>query len=610
MSRIVASFISEALRPPSPLPMVEWAEANISLDHSSDIPGRLQMEFYPQSRAFVTHAWARRTRRLVAICAAQSAKTSSCLFVLMRYIVENPRPVIWYVATMESAKDFAKRKLFPMILDCPPVFRLSPTERDEWTGKLVQFASMNLLIRGAESKLDLQGAEAGVIICDERREWKPGRIQMARKRLTSFRSGKEISIGTAGMVGGELHNDFTDGSQGFFHFACPACQHVQPFRFGRKKSPWHPEPRERGGIVFKFDDDRTKGADGEYDLDLVRKFARYECESCGHHMGNSDKPALLKTVREVHRNTRALPEYPSLTWGAMMLNLPATEFGEIAVEFIRAKQLLKATGDTEALQAFVTETLGEPWKQHVESVSDKDILSRQGDYFSGEAWPHEKGRTCHVLAMDRQQGYLMFTHRQWRRGGQSRLIRCGNFQGIEEARLYQLEHKIEHVIGDDGGPNNSTDGVVEWRTACARYGWHSFKGEGRAELFSRGDDGSPVRSFWKQSSCIVGQGSLTGKQAEIPLWLWCVPHYKMKLYQVFLRGQGPLYEIPRDVPTQYLRQLQANELRSRPLRDGSTEFFYFETGPDHFADCELMGLAFADVSGIIRLMQPESPKAG
>jgi len=424
-SRQVAEFIGEAFRPPSELPLDQWAEANVILGTTAAIPGRISLEFYPTTRAFLRHAQQRRTRKLVAITSAQSTKTQAALIVLLNRIAENPIPTMWITATFESAKDFARKRLFPSILECPPVARLAPHDRSEWTGSLIQFASMNVMLRGSNSRIGLQSDPVGLLICDERREWRPGAIELARKRVRTFANHLELSIGTAGTVNDTLHRDFMDGSQTFFHFACPQCQHAQPFRFGRMRSPWFPEPRERGGVVWE-ETEQTRTAEGSWNFDEVRRSARYECEACGARFANTDKPALLKTIREVHRNARVLPEKPSLHWNALCMPLVSCDFGEVAVEFLMANDALKRSGDQEALKSFVTETLGEPWEPRAERVEQDDVLARLGDYYTGQRMDGVPERDAVlVLALDRQQLHHVFVLREWRRGGASRLIRCG-----------------------------------------------------------------------------------------------------------------------------------------------------------------------------------------
>ena len=595
----VAEWICEALKPPSNLPLDEWAEANIFLDNTSAIPGRIRLEFYPATRSFLKAAQNRRTRRVVVITSAQSAKTQGALIVLLNRIAENPVPAMWITATLDSAKDFAKKRMFPSILDCEPVRRLAPLDRSEWTGSLVQFATMNLMIRGANSRIGLQSDPVGLLVCDERREWKTGAIDLARKRVRTFATFLELSIGTAGNVGDSLHRDFLVGSQTFFHFNCPSCQHSQPFRFGKNKTPFF-EKRERGGIVWP-EDETTRSSAGVWNFDGVRKAARYQCEKCGELFANTDKPRLLKTIHEVTRNPKALPEKWSFHWNAIYMPLASCDFGEIAVEFLLANEALKL-GDQEPMKAFVTETIGEPWQVVAQKVDEQDVLARQGDYFTGQLWQGEASNdSTLVLSLDRQQNHLVYVLRQWRKGGASRMIRCGILTSIEDVRAMQLDFKIRNVVGDDGGMN-----VTLWRTACARYGWHSFKGEDAPHFVSRNEDRLQVRSFWKESRCDPGIGTTWAGRGEIPLWLWSRPHFLEKLYHVFIRGHGAEWSIPKDASGDYLRQIAANEMREKHSADGSVSNYWHSTGADHFADCELMQLAFADVSGILQFA-PQKP---
>lgn len=588
-----ADFIREALRPPSQLPLSQWAEANVRLDHTSYVQGKLSLEFYPQLKAFLGHANRRRMKRLVAVTSAQSAKTTAVMLTLLWRIAENPTPSMWVSATTEKAKEFAKRRLYPSILDCQSVHQLAPKDRSEWTARLVQFATMDLMIRGAMSKQDMTSDPVGLLICDERREWRAGMIELARKRIVTFGNAQELSIGTAGVKGDSLHRDFQEGSQGFIHFACPKCQHSQPFRFGRKASPMFPEAREKGGVVWPHDE-RTENADGSKNIEAIRTLAAYECEKCGHHIQQQERMGLLKSAVEWHRNTRKVEELPSLHWNVLCMPLASLGFGAVAVEFVQAMAALKSQGDQEPLRTFVCDTLGEPWEMLATKVEASDVMARLGDYHFGERDEMTKTPSVDVLTIDRQKDHLVYVWRQWFKGGASRLVRAGKLpDDFEEVRRFQTDHRIKIVAGDDGGYEDAENmagdarNVYRWRVACVRFGWHSLKGDKAANYVSEN-----VRTYWKRSPFNTGAGNTVLTNA----FLWCKAHYLNKLFNVFLKGEGPDWKLPRNAPAEYLHQLQSYEFRE----DGTG---WVKVAQDHAASCELMQLVIADAAEIV-----EAPK--
>jgi len=589
-------YMAEAILPPSQMTFAQWAEANVRLDHTSYIQGALSLEFYPQLRAFLAHAQRRRMKRITAITSAQSAKTTAVMLTLLARIAENPTPAMWVSASTEKAKEFAKRRLYPFILDCEKVRRLAPKDRSEWTGRLVQFASMDLMIRGAVSKADMTSDPVGLLICDERREWRPGMIELARKRIVTFGNAQELSIGTAGIKDDSLHRDYESGSRGLLLFTCPACQHRQPFRFGKKATPIFPEQRERGGVVWP-DDERTRNADGSWNMEAVSASAHYECEACGHLIPETQRIALLRDVTELHRTPKRAEEFPSLHWNVSYMPMASLGFGAQAVEFLSATQALKSTGDTEPLKAFVCDSQGEPWEMLASRVEASDIMARVGNYRTGEKFHESAGTIYNVLTVDRQKGHLVYVWRQWLKGGASRLIEFGMMlDNFDELRKFQIDRGIRNVAGDDGGyDEEDTGNVYRWRMACLKYGWHSFKGD-KADSFRDGQ----VRTYWKRSPFNTG----VGQHVLTNAYLWSKSHYLGKLYNVFLKGEGPPWQVPRDAHVDYLRQLSAYEFvpGSGPGDPGEWK----KKGHDHAASCELMQIAFADSASIIEKFTKEN----
>ena len=599
MSR-VSSMVSAAVRPPSRLPLEQWAEANVRLDHTSYVQGKLSLEFYPQLRAFFRHAERRRMKRLTVLKAAQTAATTGMMCALLQRIAENPVAAMWITANAEKAREYVQRRLYPAILDCPAVKPLAPSD-NEWTRRLVRFSTMDLMVRGAVSKADMTGDPAGLVVCDERREWTIP-IELVRQRLKTFGNAQEISIGTAGVVNDSLHRDWLHGSQGFIHFTCPKCQASQPFRFGKKRTPLFPENRDIGGVIWP-DDERTRNADGTWKLepttnpdgstsqDGVRKLATYQCEKCAEAIPQAARLGLLKSAHESHRNARMVEQFPSLHWNFMVMPGESMDFGAGAVTFLSAMNALKATGNQEPLKSFVTDDCGEPWEMLASKVEATDIMARMGSYEMGEQWVGSQGPVFNVLSLDRQKDHLVFVWRQWLKGGASRLIQNGKLpDDFEVLRKFQVDRGIKNVCGDDGGYDEANTGnVYRWRMACLKYGWTSFKGD-KAENFA----GDTARQYWKRSPFNTG----VGQHVLHNSYLFSKSHYLGKLYNVFLKGEGPSWAVPSNVGADYLHQLQAYEFR--PPANGEARGEWVRSGQDHAASCEMMQIVFADSSGIIQ----------
>ena len=601
--------IRDVVTPPSQEPTWQWIEQHVRIPPGSALPGPVDFALLPCPKAFISHCDNVQTRSCTALVSAQSTKTESVIQMILSRIVRKPVTTMWVMASAESCEEFAKKRLWQAVELCDQTRPLLPKAREEWTKQLAQFKTMNLILRGSNSRVGLQSDPVGLIICDERREWKKGAIELLRKRTLTFPGSLEISVGVAGFKDDEHHRDFENGSQTFFHWDCPHCGHAQPFRFGRKESVLFPQARECGGMVW--DENETTRPGGVWNFDEVLKTVAYECENiqCRARFKTADKARLLRTVKEFHRNPKAMPERISLHWNVMYMPWAKASFEAVVREFLMANDALKV-GDINPLMAFVQETLGEPWEIRANAIKAADIVERFGGYKMGTMWmdPSEPLRrernTAQFLTIDRQLGYLVAVHRQWRKNGQSRLIFAGRFSGDEDVRAYQLAHKI-------AGPCVGMDEAFETskaRKLAAQYGWILLRGDDK--IAATWIEGKSVKRPFRKADVDPGIGTAArGGILTVPVYFWENDYYKEKLYSNALRGLGPRWEIADDAPEDYLKEITAEELREERNSDNTIEWVWHRKGPNHSGDCECMQQVMAEIYEIGRLQpRPKEPE--
>ena len=608
----LTSIVTVGWKPPARVPAWQWCERNILLDNTSYFPGRISFDLFPCSKSFFNHAQNPRTRSVTVMVSAQSAKTQNAIMFLLWRIAEKPAPAMWAMAAADHCEEFGKKRLWPAVEDCRLVSDLSPKDRESWTKRLIRFDSMNLMLRGSNSRIGLQSDPVGLIICDERREWKHQAIDLIRKRTRTFADYLEISMGTAGVENDELHRDFLNGSQTFFHFTCPHCSRSQPFRFSKDATTLFDDNRKMGGIVWESNE--VTKPDGKWNFDELRKTVRYQCEGCGHLFANSDKPALLKTIHEVHRNPSALPSHVSLHWNAIYMPWLSCSFDEVAFEFLKSNHASKRAGgrDHGPLIAFTTETLGEPWREiSGEKPVEGEILKRCGNYMIGEEWPNDDG-TIKILTVDYQFGYLVYVLRQWRKGGASRLVKAGKLLDLDQLRQFQMDNGVaDRAVWVDCAHKGS-----DIFRACVQYGrwipgrsgadptwdgWTPLIGDDAKE-FHGSKGGISIKTYHKRTVLDPGIGTSAQGTRRIPRWSWSNPHFKDQLYLRQIRGTGTLWEIPKNIDADYVKQIQATERREITDAAGNIKGYqWHERGRHDFGDCELMQLVVASIGGIDKL---------
>jgi hypothetical protein len=622
------AYIKFCLRPPSPLPMWQWWEAFITLDNTSAAPGkRISTKRLPMLRWFSRFKQDPRCRRLVMMVSAQSTKTQNAINSLLHDIAEDPAPAMWVMANADHCEEFAKKRLFPAVEDCEKTKDLLPAERNRRNKRLIQFDSMNLMLRGSNSRQGLQSDPIRRLYLDERREWKKGAIDLVRKRTRTFHNFIEISMGTAGTKDDELHCDYREGNQVIPHFRCPKCQHSQPFRFGRKESVLFPTPRAKGGL--EWDENPVTRPGGKWLKAEVVKTVRFVCENadCDATWRNHEKMALIKAMHPAEyghstgpkllaEDELAVPDtgIVSMHWNTLCMPFPGCAWEGIVWEFLKACDAYKL-GNVEPLKAFVTETLGEPWEERGQRPTEHALRKQCGGkagmaYVRGPAdghpfWlPSEQNQVTTVLTGDVQAaegGYLKWVVRQWKATGDSRLLDYGWCRDYDDLKEIQIKFGCidDCVFVDSGwGP-----GTSKCYRACLDWNWKPMKGDD-GDYFSvyvlSPTSGQKVSRNvpWKLGEVDPSLGKVGQGRIQLPLLHWKHSTYRDRLLLHIAVGRGPLWLLPDDVGDDYLTEMTGNERIARRNPNGSVDYEWVKRGPDDWQDCELEQLAVVDAGGV------------
>jgi hypothetical protein len=612
----LAQFLSEISVPLSPEPADEWIEGNVELTGDSEIKGRISFRWLPQQRFVLRAYWSDCVRRITALVSTQSTKTTTALLCLTWKIKNRPTPTAWYTDTEQSAKLDYKMKLRPYFDGCTALDDVRPTLRDKSSQSLIQFATMNLLVLGAHSKRNRERLSIQEVFIDEARNLKPGALAEIEGRFKTFRQFKRFAFSTAGRVmyhpetgepiGDEFFIAFWNGTRHQFFWTCPHCGHKQTFRFGRKKSPLYPQDRECGGFVWDINE-KTMPREDVYDFRELGKTVRYECENpaCRHHFENQDKFALIEKAEAVQTNPMAGEDNISVHWWEAYMPWAQCDWPEIVKKFLSALVAMKR-GNLAPMQVFVTDTLGEPWEDQIgQRAEEKEILKNCGEFSIGEEWPKETKR-MQVIAVDNQHGFIKFHYGLYDQGGNYRLVDCGSLPTFGSLRDYQLARKVpDACVGID--VSYMPDDVY---AACLTHGrwihppnsepvwngWLPLQGD-EANEFAQRLAGVSVRSYWNPKTVDANIGK--GLPRLIQRITWSKDHYRDQLYTYALKGKLGKYELPKNVPKDYIDQMQ--NVWKAPIVDATGQVIgheWKEHGRHDHPDCACMSMVVADVRGV------------
>lgn len=586
-------FLCTVCAPPSDEPDEVFAEKHVIIQDGPFAGSLWRLQFTPFARFIFQGMRTAGVKRVTIMMSAQYVKTMALLINFLRNAKEDPADTMWVMADADQMMEFMDKRLMPYIEGCQPVAEIFRSK----ARSLLRFETFNLLLRGSNSRAKLQSDPIRRVYCDERREWKPGSIELLRKRMRTFPNAQEISAGTAGRENDELHADYLDGSQTRAHVHCPSCGHSQPIRFSRDASTLWAKPRECGGFVWDANEVTKPG--GVWDYAEVAKTVRFECENtaCRRRFANSEKYDLIRSMHAHDYNPSAPAEFKSFGGSAFEAIWESCDWDKLVIEFLKAVECAKA-GNTEPLKAFVTETLGEPWKDEIGVIEDFGFLeARRQDYAFGEVWPEELTR---FMAADRQEAggeHYWYVVRAFGPFGKSRLLtfgKCNSKLELEEMRQ-RWDVPIVNAMIDTGF--NASDCYK----FCLSTGWKAFKGDAAEYFFYRNMKTKKVmRRFWEMSRVDPYMGTANQGRRAMPLFRWSNPGIKDHL-MTYMTGLAGEWTIARKTPRQYMKQVTAE--RREELTDvrGRVTFVWKRKFRDnHLFDCECMIDAGAMISRVLQ----------
>jgi len=587
-----ANFLSTVCAPPSDEPTEVFAEKHVIVQDGPFAGSTWRLQFTPIAKFIFAGMRRPGVKRVILMFSAQYIKTLSIIIDFLRNAKEDPADTTWVMADADQVDEFIDKRLLPHIEGCEPVAKLYRGKKK----RLMMFESFNLLLRGSNSRAKLQSDPIRRIYCDERREWKPGAIDLLRKRMRTFPNAMEIGAGTAGKENDELHIDYLEGSQTRAHIRCLKCGHSQPIRFGRDKTTLWENKRDCGGFIWETND--VTKPDGKWNFVELSKTVRFECENpqCRALYTNAQKYELIRTMHPHDYNPSHPPEVLSFGGSAFEAIWESCDWDKLVIEFLKAIEAAKQ-GNVEPLRAFVSETLGEPWKDEIGVIEDFGFLeARKADYNFGDAWPEELSRFMAADAQESGGEHYWWAIRAFAHGGKSRLVAFGRATSLKELEdvRQQYDVPIGNCIIDTGFKASAM------YKFCVSTGWRAFKGDD-AEFFLHRDPRlkKSYRRVWEKTQIDPFFGTVNQGRRSLPLFRWSNNAVKDQL-ATYVSGLAGEWTIPAKTPQGYLRQMTAERREEVVDLHGRVKFIWKRRMRDnHLFDCELMIHTAAIISKVL-----------
>ncbi len=576
MKNLIGEFFSWALKPRPKRHPWQWAEEKLTLDKTSPFPGRYKADTAPWTK-LPMEKWADPEIRYIIIrCPAQTGKTQLAIVCVCYAIDEDPGPMMWVMAAADEAKTFSKQRLTPTLESVDSIASQMPRGRSDKMVCEINFPQSPLVINGANSPSKLQSKPIRRLILDEVRNYPPGALSMALKRIRSWWNGCALIISTGDSVGDPFDLEWQKGTQSQFCVKMPCCGALDPMDFKN----------------LKWDDNDITRPDGEWKMDAVAKTIRYECPNCKAQMRDlyPDRRKACLDGEWKHNNPNAASNTWSGTWTALIV--PWISFASIVEEFLAAKKALDM-GVVDPLKTFITETLGLSWEEQETAADD---FTEPTNYNPNEPWEKEHFR---FMTVDVQRDHFWFVVRSWAIDGDSRLLDEGMVRFKEDLEDRQRKWDISHSnVIVDAGYDDDANFVFQM---CADRGWTAYRGDDRKSFRHRLDDGTVVlRPYSPEMSWDPGMGRSSQGLIQVRLFYWSNPTIKDVTFRL-KTGKGAKWEVYSTVSIEYRNQMCSESKRRLRTKSGKTIVKWERIGrrPNHLWDCENMQTTTAFQSGLI-----------
>lgn len=567
----------ELLKPPEELTVSEWSEKYRMLDErSSSMPGKWKNEMTPYLVGIMDEFNNSQTEKIIVCKPTQIGGTETANNMICFCVAQDPAPMLIVYPTSELADSVVEQRIKPMIKASKET-RKHFKERNS-NKKELQFDNMYISIVGSNSPSELASRPIRYLFLDEvdkypnesKKEADP--ISLAVERTKTFNNRKIYMCSTPTTRTGHIWEEKEKADIEKHYFVpCPHCGEFIELKFSQ--------------IRWPNDNEKLSAAD-------KAEFAQYICQECGNTINDSDKMEMLKKGewRIVKENTKFTK---TVAFWINTLYSPFTRFSQIAKAYLIAKD------DTEALHNFTNSWLAEPWEDTKLKTNAETVMERQTDLpeFVVPEWTR-----LLTAGVDVQETSLYYIIRAWGEYLTSQLITRGqvtSFKDIE--RVMNLEYmkpdgsvKLVDLCLIDSG--DQTDEVYDF--AAINSEWC---------LPSKGT--STMLSYYKLSSV----NKTSSKAYGMTLALVDGGKYKDMIAGRMKRENGTgSWMVFDGIDLEYCTQVTAEHKITEKGGGGKLRTRWVQKtshADNHYLDCEVYGMAAADILGVRSLFLQESSNA-
>lgn len=564
-SRRIKRAFFKNFRPPSDLTPAQWASDRVViLDGLTQKYSTVNAPWQIEPLDIIADP---EVKEVVYLAPIGTGKTTFMEAGLCYIIAEDPGPTLLVGQTDDDLKDWAETRMDYAIMNTAETAALLPRDRHKKRKMEILFPSMSLFLTGANLS-GLQSKSMRRVFCDEAWQYRPGMLNEARGRLHDRWNRQFFILSQAGVKGDDLDKAWRHSDQREFSFSCPNCGTVQPWKWCN---------------VVGYEDETLEP--------LARaQLAHLKCDNAECDWTCADSPQPRRALAEGGQYVATKVGMPGhVGFHYNVLCNWRKPLWEIVLLSIEAKAAMRV-GNVDPLRQFIQKRLAEAWEEDLtdnrkELVGDEYLIA---EYVDGQ--PVE-GETFRFMTIDKQRDHFWIVIRSWRGDGTSRLLHFGRLESFDQLAELQRRMKVKPALTFIDA-NYDTDVVYH---ACGSQGWTALRGSPQKSFAYKKKNGDIVqRPFTRFSDAQTTSGKLCR-------YAWWSSDRVKDILHAHRTGQAASWEIPDDVPKEYLKQIDAEVKKEmKNAKTSQVEFRWVRIRRDnHGWDCEAMQIVAALMLKII-----------
>lgn len=354
---------TSSFKPPEQLTVTEWSDKyrRLSAENSAE-PGRWRTSRTPYLEEIMDAFTDPKVHRIAVAASSQVGKTECEMNMLGYAIAVDPGPSMFIMPTVDSGKDFSKRRIAPMIRDTKPLReKISKAKSRDGENTVLKKAYPGgmLTITGSNSPASLASVPARYVFGDERDRWAKDAggegdpWGLVEARTITFYNYKMVEVSTPTIKGhSAIESAFNTGTQEYWSVQCPHCGEYNFIKFDH--------------IRFEFHTNKIQGKT-QYIVDNVM----YACPECG---GASTEQEIRKQPKKwIARNPEAYKNGVRSFW-INAFSSPWMSWKKLVLRFLEAKD------DPEKLKTVYNTLFGELWEDRGDLEDEDEMLARREEY--------------------------------------------------------------------------------------------------------------------------------------------------------------------------------------------------------------------------------------